>query len=164
MPGSHQAGDFVAWYNGHPDFSDCRFDLSHEVAIIVGHGNVALDVARILAKTVDELRHTDIAAHALEVLADSKVREVNIVGRGGPAQTRFTAKELHEFLDLDECEATLAGQDRPPTTLRRKPDRTRTHMRSFRFSAFFFKTFRQSVDAVSFVLVSRPLPSKDEAG
>ena len=68
LPGSYQASDFVAWYNGHPDFRHCKFDLGAERAVIIGHGNVALDVARILAKTPDELRHTDIAAHALDAL------------------------------------------------------------------------------------------------
>ena len=62
LPGSHHAGDFVAWYNGHPDYRDCYFDLDCEAATVIGHGNVALDVARILAKTADELRRTDIAS------------------------------------------------------------------------------------------------------
>ncbi|AXV82391.1 FAD-dependent oxidoreductase [Ralstonia solanacearum] len=111
LPGSHAASDFVGWYNGHPDQQDCRFDLSAECAVVVGHGNVALDVARILLKGVDELRHTDIAAHALDTLAASRVREVHVVGRRGPAQTRFSAKELHEFGMLAHCEPMLAAAD-----------------------------------------------------
>src|ERR1700730_14883914 len=75
LSGCHHAGDFVAWYNGHPDYRDHHFDLNHEGATVIGHGNVALDVARILAKTADELRRTDIASHALEVLAESHIRE-----------------------------------------------------------------------------------------
>jgi ferredoxin--NADP+ reductase len=104
LPGSYQAGDFVAWYNGHPDFRHCKFDLGVERAVIIGHGNVALDVARILAKTPDELRHTDIAAHALDALAASRVREIYLVGRRGPDQTRFAAKELQEFEELADCD------------------------------------------------------------
>jgi ferredoxin/flavodoxin---NADP+ reductase len=109
LPGSHHAGDFVAWYNGHPDFRDLRLDLDHEVATIVGHGNVALDVARILAKTADELRRTDIASHAIEVLAESRIREIHVVGRGSPAQARFTAKELRDFLQLSQCDISIDG-------------------------------------------------------
>ena len=104
LPGSYQAGDFVAWYNGHPDFRHCKFDLGAERAVIIGHGNVALDVGRILAKTPDELRHTDIAAHALDALAASRVREIYLVGRRGPDQTRFAAKELQEFEELADCD------------------------------------------------------------
>jgi ferredoxin--NADP+ reductase len=111
LAGSHHAGDFVGWYNGHPDFRDCRFNLDHEVATVVGNGNVALDVARILAKTADELRRTDIARHALEVLAESRIREIHVVGRGRPPQTKFTAKELRDFLELDECNASVSSRD-----------------------------------------------------
>ena len=99
-PGSYNAADFVAWYNGHPDFRHLRFDLSGETAVVVGHGNVALDVARILLKPVDELACTEIASHALEALRNSKVRKVCVVGRRGPAQARFTNKELAEFEQL----------------------------------------------------------------
>lgn len=111
LPGIHHAGDFVGWYNGHPDFRDHNFDLSQEVATIVGHGNVALDVARILAKSADELRYTDIAAHALEVLAESRIREIHVVGRGSPEQARFAAKELREFLSLGECDVAVERRD-----------------------------------------------------
>jgi ferredoxin--NADP+ reductase len=111
LEGSHQAGDFVAWYNGHPEFRHCRFDLRHEAATIVGHGNVALDVARILAKTADQLRRTDIARHALDVLAESRIRQVHVVGRGSPSQARFSAKELRDFLELDGCDAWVDGRD-----------------------------------------------------
>jgi ferredoxin/flavodoxin---NADP+ reductase len=111
LPGSYHAGDFVAWYNGHPDFRDCQFDLGCEAATVVGHGNVALDVARILAKTADELRRTDIAAHALEVLAESRIREIHVVGRGRPPQAKFTAKELRDFLDLETCDTTIDSRD-----------------------------------------------------
>lgn len=99
-PGSYNAADFVAWYNGHPDFRHLEFDLSGETAVVVGHGNVALDVARILLKPVDELASSEIASHALEALRHSKVRRVYVVGRRGPAQAKFTNKELAEFEQL----------------------------------------------------------------
>ncbi len=78
---------------------------------MIGHGNVALDVARILLKTPDELRHTDIAAHALEALAESRIREVEIVGRGGVERVRFSAKELAEFSELADCTTRLDRDD-----------------------------------------------------
>lgn len=111
LPGSHRAADFVAWYNGHPDFRDCHFDLSGERAVIVGHGNVALDVARILAKTADELRGTDIAEHALDALAESRIKEIHIVGRRGPLGTKFAAKELMEFEELAQCDPMIEAAD-----------------------------------------------------
>jgi ferredoxin--NADP+ reductase len=105
LPGSHTATEFVGWYNGHPDYRDRRFDLSREVAVIVGQGNVAADVCRILAKSVDELRQTDIAAHALEALAESRVRDIHVIGRRGPAQAKFTNKELRELGELVNADA-----------------------------------------------------------
>ncbi|NEW93244.1 FAD-dependent oxidoreductase, partial [Rhodopseudomonas sp. BR0M22] len=111
LRGCHHAGEFVAWYNGHPDYRDRQFDLTGETATIIGHGNVALDVARILSKTADELRQTDIAGHALEVLAQSRVREVHVVGRGGPLQAKFGAKELRDFLALAQCDAWVDPRD-----------------------------------------------------
>ncbi|HKK16466.1 MAG TPA: hypothetical protein VJ981_07140 [Gammaproteobacteria bacterium] len=84
LAGSYTATEFVGWYNGHPDYRDRTFDLSHEVAVIIGQGNVAADVSRILAKTVDELKHTDIAQHALDALAESKIREIHVLAWAGP--------------------------------------------------------------------------------
>jgi ferredoxin--NADP+ reductase len=107
LPGSYTATEFVGWYNGHPDYRDRTFDLNQEVAVIVGQGNVAADVCRILAKTMDELRHTDIAEHALDALAASRVREIYVVGRRGPAQAKFTAKELRELGDLDDADVIV---------------------------------------------------------
>ena len=103
LPGSYTATEFVAWYNGHPDYRDRTFDLSGKVAVVIGQGNVAADVCRILCKTVDELKNTDIARHALEALAQSKVREVHMVGRRGPAQAAFTPIEIREFSELVDC-------------------------------------------------------------
>ncbi len=97
LPGSHPATDFVAWYNGHPDFADHPFDLDHVCAVVIGNGNVAVDVARILVTDPDELATTDIADHALEVLRGSGIREVMMLGRRGPAQAKFTSVELKEL-------------------------------------------------------------------
>jgi ferredoxin/flavodoxin---NADP+ reductase len=102
--GSHAATGFVAWYNGHPDYCDHRFDLSVERAAVVGVGNVAIDVARILMRAPEELEATDIAAYALDALRESRVREVFLLGRRGPAQAAFTnpeVKELGEMADAD---------------------------------------------------------------
>jgi ferredoxin/flavodoxin---NADP+ reductase len=94
LPGSHSATEFVAWYNGHPDFAHRTFDLSGERAVIVGNGNVSLDVARVLASDVDDLASTDIADYALEALSNSNIREVVVLGRRGPAQAAFSIAEL----------------------------------------------------------------------
>ena len=107
LPGSYTATEFVGWYNGHPDYRDRSFDLSHQVAVIFGQGNVAADVARILAKTRDELKNTDIAEHALDVLTASNIRDIYVIGRRGPAQAKFTSKELKEFGELEDCQAIV---------------------------------------------------------
>ncbi|MGE0804881.1 MAG: FAD-dependent oxidoreductase [Burkholderiaceae bacterium] len=94
LPGSCSATEFASWYNGHPDFADRSFNLDTERIVVVGNGNVALDVARVLASDIDVLRRTDIADHALDALAASRVREVVVIGRRGPAQAAFTTPEL----------------------------------------------------------------------
>ncbi|MEV0945246.1 FAD-dependent oxidoreductase [Rhodococcus sp. NPDC049939] len=94
LTGSHAATEFVAWYNGHPDYADHTFDLSGERVVVVGNGNVALDVARILVTDPEDLAKTDIADYALEALRASNVREVVILGRRGPAQAAYTHPEL----------------------------------------------------------------------
>jgi NADPH-dependent glutamate synthase beta subunit-like oxidoreductase len=104
LQGSHAATSFVGWYNGHPDFRDLKPDLSGESAVIIGQGNVAIDICRILAKSADELRKTDIAAHALAALAESRIRQIHLIGRRGPVQARFTTKELRELGQLGECD------------------------------------------------------------
>ena len=102
---------FVNWYNGHPDFVHFRPNLDCEDVVIVGQGNVAVDCARILAKTVDELKATDIARHALEALAKSKVRRVHVVGRRGHVQAAFTMKELREVTRLEDAACVVhAGE------------------------------------------------------
>jgi ferredoxin/flavodoxin---NADP+ reductase len=101
LPGSWAATEFVAWYNGHPDFRDRAFDLSARRAVVIGNGNVAADVIRILTRDPDELARTDIADHALEALRASRIEEVVVLGRRGPAQAAFTSAELRELGRLD---------------------------------------------------------------
>ena len=98
--GSYPATIFVAWYNGHPDYRDLQFDFSGERVAIVGVGNVAVDVARILCRTPDELAKTDIADYALAALRESRIKEVTMLGRRGPAQAAFTNPELRELGQL----------------------------------------------------------------
>lgn len=111
LQGSLSATEFVAWYNGHPDFVDLEVNLDCTTAIVVGVGNVAMDVARILAKTVDELHSTDIADHALEVLAGSKVTDIYVLSRRGPAQVKFTPAEIKEFGELAAAEPVVNPAD-----------------------------------------------------
>jgi ferredoxin/flavodoxin---NADP+ reductase len=104
LPGSRPATEFVAWYNGHPDFRDLDFDLSGDRAVIIGNGNVAMDCARMLALTPEELAKTDVADHALEVLRESRIRDIVICGRRGPAQAAFTNPELLEMGELSDAD------------------------------------------------------------
>ncbi len=123
--GSHTATEFVAWYNGHPDYRDRVFDLSRERVAVIGVGNVAIDVARILCRTVDELRTTDIADYALEQLAESKIKEVVILGRRGPAQAAFTNPEIKELNNLAGADVrTLPEEMEADGILDEKRDRS----------------------------------------
>lgn len=107
LPGSYAATEFVAWYNGHPDYANRAFDLSSERAIIIGNGNVALDVARILVSNVDQLDLTDIADHASAALKNSNIREVVIVGRRGPAQAAYTNPEFLALRSLPDVDIVI---------------------------------------------------------
>ena len=109
LPGSHSATEFVAWYNGHPDFREHKFNLSVKDVFIIGMGNVALDVARILAKTPEELSKTDISDNALETLFESQIEDIWLVGRRGPLQAAFTPVEVREFLELESADVMLEG-------------------------------------------------------
>ncbi|MFA5550223.1 MAG: FAD-dependent oxidoreductase [Trueperaceae bacterium] len=100
LPGSLSATEFVAWYNGHPDYQDLQVPLGATTAVVIGVGNVAIDVTRVLAKSNEELAQTDMADHAVEHLKGSSVEEVIIVGRRGPAEAKFTTKELRELGEL----------------------------------------------------------------
>lgn len=133
LPGSHSATEFVAWYNGHPDAANLSFDLTSERAVVIGNGNVALDVARILVSDPDKLARTDIADHALDCLRKSAVKEVVVVGRRGPAWAAFSVPELlglihhpdidvvvEEGLVLDEHSRGVVEDPESEVTLREK--------------------------------------------
>jgi len=104
LDGVHGSAEFVGWYNAHPDHQALEVDLACDRALVVGHGNVALDVCRILASPVERLASTDIAGHALRALARSRIAEIHVIGRRGPAQASFTTAELREL-------GTLPGWD-----------------------------------------------------
>jgi len=111
LPGSHTATEFVGWYNGHPDFQDRHFDLSQEAAAVIGVGNVAMDVTRILASDPDDLAPTDITGAALEALRGSRVRTIYLLGRRGPAQAAFTNPELKELGELRLADVVVRPED-----------------------------------------------------
>jgi ferredoxin--NADP+ reductase len=111
LPGSHAATEFVGWYNAHPDYADCEFDLSTERAVVIGNGNVAMDVARMLALPREELVGTDTADHAIDPMADSKIKEIVVFGRRGPAQAAFTNPELRELGELTDADCIVDASD-----------------------------------------------------
>lgn len=127
MPGSHSATDFVAWYNGHPDHADGSFDLSSPRALVVGNGNVALDVARILLSDVGQLSRTDIADHALAALAKSRISEVVVLGRRGPAQAAYTLAELIGLTQTPGLDVVVDRRGLPLAELSRIADATAPH-------------------------------------
>src|SRR5213076_3421508 len=97
LEGSWAATEFVAWYNGHPDYQHLEFDLSAERAVVIGNGNVAVDVARMLALTREELATTDTTDAAIDAFSNAGVKEIVMIGRRGPAQAAFTTPELQEL-------------------------------------------------------------------
>ena len=111
LPNSHPAISFVGWYNGHPDYRGLPSTSRSSGSVVVGNGNVAMDVARILATSPDELARTDIADHALEALRRSQVREVVVLGRRGPAQASFTTPEIKELGRLEGVDAIIDPRD-----------------------------------------------------
>jgi ferredoxin--NADP+ reductase len=124
-PGSHAATEFVAWYNGHPHFTDQTFDLNGGRAVVIGNGNVAIDVARMLVLDPGELEPTDTADHALEAFGMAGVTEVVLLGRRGPAEASFTNPELRELGELERADVIvdprqLEGVAEPEDTTRRR--------------------------------------------
>lgn len=111
LPGSHGASDFVGWYNASPDQRNLTFDFSGDNVVVVGNGNVAMDVARVLMLPPEELAATDIGGHALRALSQNKVRQVTILGRRGPAQAAFTYRELKELADRDDIDVVVDPSD-----------------------------------------------------
>ncbi|CQD17912.1 4Fe-4S ferredoxin [Mycobacterium lentiflavum] len=114
LPGSHAAADFVGWYNGHPDHAQHGFDLSAQRAVIVGNGNVALDVARVLLTGPEELRQTDIAEHALDSLSDNMIREVEILARRGPREAAYSVGEFLALGQLPGIDIVIDSDDLEP--------------------------------------------------
>lgn len=128
LAGSHSATEFVAWYNGHPDYRDHTFNLEAETVAIVGVGNVAVDVARILCRHTDELAETDIADDALATLRNSKVKEVVMLGRRGPAQAAFSVQEIKELGKMTNARVRVLPDEAAPDALTiealaKEPDR-----------------------------------------
>lgn len=114
LAGSHAAADFVGWYNGHPDHAHHGFDLSAERAVLIGNGNVALDVARVLLTAPEDLRQTDIAEHALESLSGSMIREVQIIARRGPREAAFSVGEFLALGHLPGVDIVIDSDDLEP--------------------------------------------------
>jgi ferredoxin/flavodoxin---NADP+ reductase len=111
LPGSWAATEFVAWYNGHPDYQHLEFDLSSERAVVIGNGNVAIDVARILARTEDELAPTDITEQSTAAIVASSISDIVMLGRRGPAQASFTPPELKELGQLGGADVVVDAAD-----------------------------------------------------
>lgn len=111
LPGSYPATEFVGWYNGHPDYRHLTFDLEAERVAVIGNGNVAMDVARILARPIPELAATDIADYALEALRHCRVKEILLLGRRGPAQAAFTNPEIRELTEMEGVDLVVRPED-----------------------------------------------------
>jgi ferredoxin--NADP+ reductase len=129
LPGSHAATEFVGWYNAHPDYRDLHFDLTQIRAAVIGNGNVAMDVARILASSESELAATDIADYALDALRSSRVTDIYVFGRRGPAQAAFTNPEIKELGELADADVIVLPEEAAldplsEEMLAREPDRT----------------------------------------
>ena len=135
LDGVYGSAAFVGWYNGHPEFADLDPDLSGETAVVVGMGNVALDIARILAKTPDEFEGSDIVAHAYDLLGRSNIRQIVLLGRRGPHQIMMTPKELGELMHLERAAPRVAPDDLPDeeedTLLEPGLRKSVAHLRSF---------------------------------
>jgi ferredoxin--NADP+ reductase len=133
LPGSHSATEFVGWYNAHPDHRSLSFRLTSERAVVVGNGNVAMDLARILASSPEALACTDIADYALAALAESGIREIVVLGRRGPAQAAFTTKELKELGELPDVDVVVDPAEvalDPLSEAQLANDPNRTHLRN----------------------------------
>src|SRR6202011_6379867 len=109
--GSFAATDLVGWYNGHPDHRHHRFDFSCEAVAIVGVGNVAMDVARILTQDAELLAKTDAASYAVEALRNSAIKRVYLLGRRGPVQAAFSPREIEEIGEIERASLTVTNED-----------------------------------------------------
>jgi ferredoxin--NADP+ reductase len=107
LVGVRPCNDLIGWYNGHPDYQGQALDFDHETTVVIGHGNVAIDICRILSKPIDELRVSDIPESALEILSKKTIKHIHIIGRRGPIQSKFTTKELYELGKLSNCNVSV---------------------------------------------------------
>jgi len=117
LPGVWGSGAFVGWYNSHPDFSELHPDLQIESAAVIGNGNVAIDVARVLAKTESEMARSDLAPYAAKAISRSPLRDIYILGRRGPTEAKFTPKELGEMGELERCVSLVDPAQLPSRTV-----------------------------------------------
>ncbi len=117
LPGVIGSGPFVGWYNSHPDYADLDPDLRIASVAVIGNGNVAVDVARILAKTANEMASSDLAAHAADIIHKSSIKDVYILGRRGPLEAAFTPKELGELNRLENCVTLVDGNQLPDSSV-----------------------------------------------
>jgi NADPH-dependent glutamate synthase beta subunit-like oxidoreductase len=117
LPGVIGSGAFVGWYNAHPDYKDLKPDLRVASVAVIGNGNVAIDVARVLAKTASEMANSDLASHAADTIHGSPIRDIHILGRRGPLEASFTPKELGELNQLENCVALVNPAHLPNDSL-----------------------------------------------
>ncbi|MEZ4729856.1 MAG: FAD-dependent oxidoreductase [Caldilineaceae bacterium] len=166
LAGSFSATEFVAWYNGHPDFADLEFDLSCDTAVVVGVGNVAMDVARILAKSVEELRDTDIAEYALEQLATSQLKDIYVLSRRGPAQVKFTPPEIKEFGELAMADVVVeeAELDLDPLSAAEAAETSETQRNLEHLHDFATRELTGKPRRVHFRFLVSPVELLEEAG
>ena len=125
LAGVYGAAAFVGWYNGHPDFRDLDPDLNTPAVCVIGNGNVAIDVTRVLVKTPAEMATSDLADHAAQAIHAAPIRDVYIIGRRGPAQAKFTNKELGEMGELEDCAALVDPAQLPAAVAGEMSDRDR---------------------------------------
>ena len=111
LPGVYGSMEFIGWLNGHPEYRNKIFNFDTSSAVVVGHGNVALDTVRLLAKTTGELQNTDIPDPVLKDLSKNNIRTIYLIGRRGPAQVAFSYKELKEISDLESCNIEIDPSD-----------------------------------------------------
>ena len=155
-PGVVGAGAFVGWYNGHPDYADLNPPLDTEAIAIIGNGNVALDVARVLVKTPDEMTASDLARHAAEAIHRSPIRTIYIIGRRGPLQAHFTPKELGELGELAEAVPLVDAAQLPPDGAERGLDDPGLRKSVGFLRQFASRSADERVRQIRFLFYARP--------
>ena len=158
-PGAFGAAAFVGWYNGHPDFVDLNPDLNVERVCVIGNGNVALDVARVLVKTPQEMAASDLPGYAAKAIHGAPIREVVVIGRRGPVQAKFTNKELSELNGLSNCVPLADAKDLPDEVSGKMSDRARRlaekNLQTFR--VFAAREAAQKPKTLRFMFLAKPL-------